>query len=319
MGTFHQITIEQRYQIYGMLQTGATQATIARKLEVSHTSIGRELRRNQGKKGWRPGQANSLAKARKQGNSNAQKLRAEHWEIIEKLLRQEYSPEQISGRLKVEERFSACPEIIYAHIYQDKSRGGDLYTYLRCQKQRKKRYGSGSEKRGALPGRVGIEERPTVVDSRSRLGDWEGDTVIGRKHKGSLVTLTERKSRYTLAEILPDRTALRVQESMTALLAHLPCHTITVDNGKEFAGHQTIAAKLQAQVYFAHPYSSWERGLNENTNGLLRQYFKKRSDFAAITPQDVKKALDRLNHRPRKVLGYRSPHEILFGKELCYV
>ena len=229
-------------------------------------------------------------------------------------LRLHLSPQQCSGRLLLEKALCISPESIYQHAYRDKARGGDLVSYLRCHKVRRKRYGSGQERRGVLSNRIGIEQRPAVVDERSRIGDWEGDTVIGRGHRGVLVTLVERKSRYTLACQLDWRHSALVTQAIVRLLQphKTQCKTLTVDNGKEFAEHEFIARCLQARVYFAHPYCSWERGLNENHNGLLRQFFPKKTNFLKVSHHEVDEAVYRLNHRPRKCLGYRTPHEVFY-------
>ena len=230
------------------------------------------------------------------------------------------SPEQASQRLVLEGGLQISHESIYLHIYADKRRGGDLWRHLRCQKPRRKRYASGQERRGTIKNRVGIDERPVIVEQKSRIGDWEGDTVIGKNHRGALVTLAERKSRYILAAQVPDKHASGVTAAVTRLLRPHKgkCYTMTFDNGKEFAEHETIAAELDADVYFAHPYHSWERGLNENSNGLLRQYFPKGMELVEVTQEQVQWAVDRLNHRPRKVLGFRTPFEVFFGKTVRY-
>ncbi len=171
-----------------------------------------------------------------------------------------------------------------------------------------------------LKHRVSIDECPEIVDQKTRIGAWEGDTVIGKNHRGALVRLAERKSRYVLASKVSSQPAKGVTAAVTRLLRpyQRKCHTVTFDNGKEFAEPEKIAAALQADIYFAHPYSSWERGLNENSNGLLRQYFPKGMELTEVTQQQVKWAVDRLNHRPRKVLGYRTPFEVCFGRKLRY-
>lgn len=226
------------------------------------------------------------------------------------------SPEQICGRLALEGARPVSHESIYRHIYRDKASGGDLLSYLRCQKQRRKRYGSGQERRGALKNRVGIEHRPAIVESRQRIGDWEGDTVIGKAHKGVLVTLVDRMSRFTLARGRPNREAAPVA-ILEMLRPHKhQCLTITFDNGKEFAEHEFIGQCLHASVYFARPYHSWERGANENTNGLLRQFFPKQMSLLGVSDIEVNEALYQLNHRPRKCLGYRTPHEVFFDLKM---
>ncbi|KAF0192092.1 MAG: transposase [Gammaproteobacteria bacterium] len=173
---------------------------------------------------------------------------------------------------------------------------------------------SSDERRGQLRNRVSIETRPAILERRTRLGDWELDTVIGQGHKQALVSLTERKSRLALFAKVPNKGAEGVKQAVLKLLAPLSdqVHTLTSDNGKEFAHHEAIAEALDADFYFAHPYASWERGLNENTDGLIRQYFPKGCDFTTITQRDIQKAMDKLNNRPRKCLGMKTPNQIFF-------
>jgi IS30 family transposase len=261
-----------------------------------------------------------LRDERRQKCANARRLALPDWAEVERLIRLDMSPEQAAERLALEGRLQISHETIYLHIYADKRRGGDLWRHLRCQKPRRKRYASGQERRGTIKNRVGIDERPEIVDQKNRIGGWEGDTVIGKNHRGALVTLAERKSRYVLAAQVPGKHAPGVTAAVTRLLRphKRKCHTVTFDNGKEFAEHETIAAELNADVYFSHPYHSWERGLNENSNGLLRQYFPKGMELIEVTQKQVQSAVDRLNHRPRKVLGFRTPFEVFFGKMVRY-
>jgi IS30 family transposase len=209
---------------------------------------------------------------------------------------------------------SISHERIYQHIWQDKRRGGKLYRHLPQSGKRRKKYGS-KDKRGQLANRVSIEERPKIVDEKSRLGDWEIDTVIGKNHQRALVTIVEQVSKFTLIEKVDNKQSDTVTAATITLLKPYQgdkLFTITADNGKEFAGHEKIAQALDLKVYFAHPYSSWERGVNENTNGLIRQYFPKGSCFEGITEADVGKVMERLNHRPRKTLNYKTPFEVFF-------
>ena len=235
---------------------------------------------------------------------------------IEGDLRQEWSPEQIAGRLAADDGLRLSPERIYQHIRADRQAGGTLYRHLRhSQKKRKKRYGK-ADRRGQVKDRVSIEKRPALVDEKSRIGDWEIDLVLGRPGTGALVSLVERRSRYTLLGKVGSKQAKPVAATTIGLLAPHQEHTqtITADNGKEFADHATISEALDAAVYFAHPYHAWERGLNENTNGLIRQYVPKGTPLDTLSDQQVHQIMDRLNHRPRKGLAFQTPHEIL-GKE----
>jgi len=320
MKPYTQLTSEQRYQISGLKKAGFTQAAIAQEVGVHKSTISRELMRNQGQRGWRPAQAQRFRDERKRACLNGKQFSAADWHVVDSLIRADLSPEQAANRLSYEGAVSICHETIYQHIYADKHQGGDLHLTLRSQKPRRKRYGSGQERRGTIRNRVSIDERPDIVATRSRIGDWEGDTVIGKNHQGGFVTLAERKSRYVLAAPIRSKHAAGVTAQIKRLLeAHkAKCHTITFDNGKEFAEHEQMAASLSADIYFAHPYHSWERGLNENSNGLLRQYFPKGMELHEITDEEVQRAVDKLNHRPRKVLGFRSPHEVFFGVQLNY-
>jgi IS30 family transposase len=320
MTKYKQLTREQRYQIYGLKQAGLDQTQIAQKIGVNKSTIAREFRRNKGLRGWRPKQAQSLRYERKQACSNGKKFTLNEWAEVERLIREDLSPEQIANRLKLEGGFQISHESIYQHIYTGKREGSDLWRHLRCQKPRRKRYASGQERRGMIKNRVSIDKRPEIVEQKTRIGDWEGDTVIGKKQQGLLVTLAERKSRYTLVGKLPSKHSEGVKSKVNSLLEphKHKCHTVTFDNGKEFAEHEAMALELSADIYFAHPYHSWERGLNENSNGLLRQYFPKEMILTDVTDEQVQWAEDRLNHRPRKVLGFRSPYEVFFGVEKRY-
>ena len=313
MGDYRQLTQEQRYGIYSLQQTGHNQATIAEVIGVHQSTISRELKRNKGLRGYRYKQAHEMATARRKGKAKP-RIDAGAWAFIERLIQKEWSPEQISGWMKNEMGYSVSHERIYQHILQDKQSGGKLYLHLRCRKKRRKRYGS-HERRGQIPNRTSIDERPRIVDSRHRYGDWEVDTIIGSRHQQAIVSLAERKSRLALIRKVDRKTSEQVSQAVTELLGSVKhrVHTITGDNGKEFSGHQEIAKSLSANFYFAHPYASWERGLNENTNGLIRQYFPKSRDFASITDSEILTVMNKLNNRPRKCLGFKTPNQVFFG------
>ena len=237
-----------------------------------------------------------------------------HWAEIERLLKLYWSPEQISHRLSEEQDYPISAEWIYQYIYQDKATGGSLYRYLRCQKQRKKRYGY-YDKRGTLVNQTWIDERPKCVDDRERIGDWEGDTIVGTRHKGVLVSLVERKSRFTVLGHSRSKTMDEVSNQIIVRLKDLKgkVNTMTYDNGREFGDHERIARQLNTTIYFAHPYRSWERGTNENTNGLIRQFFPKNRSLIDVGEDELQLTQDRLNHRPRKCLNYKTPHEVFYN------
>jgi transposase, IS30 family len=310
--SYTQLTREQRYQIYALMKAAHNQSQIAAIIGCHKSTICRELRRNRGAHGYYPNQAQQQAR-RRQGHSHGPRIPAETWQQIELLLRQQWSPEQIHGRLQLERQRTVSHERIYLYIYADKRDGGSLHRHLRSQKKQRKRYG-GYIRRGQIPNRIGIEQRPAIVASKRRIGDWEGDTIIGARHQGGILSLVERKSKLTRLHKLGSKAAAEVKHRSIALLAPLVdrVHTITVDNGKEFVLHEEITAALQAPIYFTHPYSAWERGLNENTNGLIRQYFPKKHDFARITNTEIQRVAELLNNRPRKTLGYRTPNEVFF-------
>jgi transposase, IS30 family len=313
---YTQLTREQRYQIYVLLKAGHHQSQIAVIIGCHKSTISRELQRNCGPQGYYPSQAQQLAR-RRQGHSHGPRIAPETWQQVERLLHQQWSPEQIAGRLQLERLPTVSHERIYLYVYADKRRGGTLHCQLRSQKKQRKRYG-GYIRRGQIPNRTSIEQRPAIVASKRRFGDWEADTIIGGRHQGGILSLVERKSKLTRLHKLQTKAAAEMKDASIALLRPLidRVHTITVDNGKEFCQHEQITAALRAPIYFAHPYASWERGLNENTNGLVRQYFPKKYDFARITNAEVKRVTELLNNRPRKTLGYRTPNEVFFKQQL---
>src|SRR5918993_3151638 len=294
---YRQLAREQRYQINVLKRAGHNQTYIAALIGCHKSTISRELRRNRGQKGYRHYQADELAYDR-QCQAYRSRITWQTWQEVERLLRQDWSPDQISGHLKRAQQPSVSHEWIYLYVYADKRRGGTLHRHLRSQKKHRKRY-SGYIRRGQIPNRTWIDKRPQIVARKGRFGDWEADSIIGARHKGGILSLVERKSKLTRLRKLATKAAAEMKDNSIELLAPLAAkvHTITVDNGKEFCEHELIATGLHARIYFAHPYASWERGLNENTNGLVRQYFPKKYDFARFTDQDLQLVEDLLNNR----------------------
>jgi IS30 family transposase len=313
---YTQLTREQRYRISALLKMGHNRTEIAAVIGKHKSTISRELNRNKGQRGYRPKQAHRKALSRR--NHSRKRISGETWELIETKLRLDWSPEQVSGWLNRQFAIQVSHEWIYQYILADKQAGGDLYRHLRCQKKRRKRYGS-YDRRGKMPNRVSIEERPAIVEERSRIGDWEVDTIIGKRHRQAIVTLTERKSRFSLLAKVDQRTADQVGDTVIELLRPVAdrLHTLTADNGKEFADHERIAHALCVDFFFAHPYAAWERGTNENMNGLIRQYIPKTQDFAAVTNEVLVWIINRLNHRPRKCLEFQSPFEVFFDQSVA--
>jgi len=316
---YKQLTFEQRVAIKAYLKIGLKLYQIAKQIGVDKTTVSRELKRNTGAKGYRPRQAQLKTAARRFLAAKHVHFTPAVKERVEFYLKQDWSPEQISGYLKLREHIHICHETIYQHVWADKRAGGSLYRHLRwSHKKKRKRYGS-NDRRGQIQNRVSIDERPAVVAQKTRLGDWEGDTIIGKNHQGAMVSVVERKSQLTCLKRVPHKTADLVTAAINQKLGSFKdkVHTLTVDNGKEFALHKQIAAELDADIYFAHPYRSWERGLNENINGLIRQYFPKNYDFRLITDEDILFVENRLNNRPRKSLNFQTPNEFFFNSSVA--
>ena len=312
MKGYHQLTPEQRYTIYRLNKAEYSQREIARIIGVAPSTISRELNRNCGGRGYRYKQAQNKADERRANARKYIKLDASMRTYISKKIQNYESPEQIVGSAKLNGLSVVSIERIYQYIVTDKQEGGKLYKFLRgSNKKRRKRNGS-NDKRGQIKNRRWIDERPSIVDDKTRIGDYELDTIVGKGQSGYLITAVERKSKMTLIGRSRTKKAEVTAHKIIELLKpfNKNVHTLTSDNGKEFAWHEKIAETLTADFYFAHPYSSWERGLNENTNGLIRQFFPKKFDFRKITNDDIEWVMDLLNNRPRKTLGFKTPKQV---------
>ena len=314
MRAYTQLTRGKRYQIRALLKAGFSQSQMAFYLKVHKSTISREIRRNIGHKGYRPRQAHERALARRFSAAKRIKMTPAMIELIGYYICQDFSPEQVAGFLARNHNLKISHETIYKHIWSDKKNGGTLYKHLRhSSRKNRKRYGT-KQRRGRIKDQVSIDLRPPIVDAKARIGDWEIDTITGKNSKGYLITVVERKSKLTLIKRVPDRQSEQMAKAIVQLLRPYKDNvlTITADNGKEFTQHKKISKSLKADVYFAHPYHAWERGLNENTNGLLRQYFPKKMDFRKIDDNSIDHAMESLNNRPRKTLGFATPNEVFF-------
>ena len=319
---YQHLSLQERYVIHHLTLIKLSNREIGRRLGRHHTTIGRELARNGP---VRPGPFPYWHEAA-QRRCEARRRRPRHRRragygclrrYVFRRLARDWSPEQIAGRLHLEHagdpRMRVSAETVYQWVYEDAAAGGDLYRRLRRahrQRRRQKRYGTG---RGRMPGAVGIASRPHIVARRARFGDWEADTVDGAKGSGGIASHVERKSRYLLTAKLQDKRAATFAERTIRAFRRIPrrCrHTLTADNGKEFARFKQIETHTGLDVFFADPYAAWQRGCNENTNGLLRQYFPKGTRFSDVSDDQLETATKRLNHRPRKCLGYRTPQEV---------
>jgi len=307
---YRHLTCAERCQIHALRKSGLSHPAIARQLGRDRTTVWREVRRNSGGRGYRHRQAQGKAEARRSAASSVpRKMTPELWRMVEERLAEGWSPEQVAGRMRLEGEPMAGRQWIYRHVHEDRKAGGGLWRHLRRRGRKPNRKGGAHAGRGHIPGRVDISERPAAVEAKERVGDWEADTIVGKGHSGALVSLVDRASKYALLERVDRKTADAVGAAMTGMLGSLPVHTVTADNGKEFAGHARVSEALGAAFFFARPYHSWERGLNEHTNGLVRERFPKGTDFRKVSDAQVQAVQDRLNARPRKVLGYLTPSE----------
>lgn len=310
---YHQLSYEDRCQLEILKKNGLNQREIADLLSVDRSTISRELRRNRGKRGYRHKQAHSFTvKRRADASRVSRKMTLKVTKFIEKKLREEqWSPEQIAGWMKRNMKISVTHETIYKHVWAEKKNGGDLYKNLRHSGKKYNKRSGKNAGRGLIPNRVDIEERPKIVEKKIRIGDWEVDTVIGKNHKGAIVSVVERVTKFTKMALVESKKAHMVTKTLINTLDSLSdaVLTLTADNGKEFSMHELVTQALDAAVYFAKPYRSWERPLNEHTNGLIRQYFPKKTRFDILDPEDVQRVEDLLNSRPRKILDFRTPLE----------
>lgn len=323
--SYKHITREERNVIYRMQFLGYSKKDIAEALDRNRSTLHRELKRNANSDGrYFPVIADILARCRrhlkirhpKTGKKKLMKYVSDH-------LEKAWSPEQISGRIREidhsdDPTMQISHSTIYRWIWSDPERSRQFRPHMRhAWRKRRKRYGIPSN-RGQIKDRIFIDERPEIVERRERLGDWEADTVEGRNHKGYIATCVDRASCYLLARKLANKKAKTLTAAILSAFQSIAdkCFTLTVDNGKEFSDHKTISERLKAQVYFAHPFSCWERGTNENTNGLLRQFIPKGTDIRDITKKQLAKYIRKLNNRPRKLLSYRTPAEVFHQRVL---
>jgi IS30 family transposase len=314
---FKHLTQEQRYHIEAYKKAGYSNKLIAKEIGVAPSTVGRELKRNSSPVQGRYGanSAHEMAILRKSANSSVpSKMRKDTLLIIEEYIQKDWSPEQVAAMLQIEYNISISFVHIYNYIYEDKKRDGTLHTHLRFyNKKRRVKYGTRCS--NGLKNRVSISKRDKIVEEKKRLGDFEMDTIIGKGKRGAITTIVDRASAFVKISIPTTKKAIDIEKESLRLLTPFKeiIHTITSDNGLEFANHENISKALNCNYYFCHPYSSWERGLNEYTNGLIRQYIPKGSSFENITQERIQEIEDKINHRPRKNLGWRTPYEVFYG------
>lgn len=317
---YRHFTYFDRCEIQSGLRHGLSCRAIAKELGRSSSSISREVRRNRRPNGaYRALEAQYQYQARQKSTVAPRKLDYEPLRsYVRDKLEEDWEPLCIATMLPLEypddARMRVSHETIYQYVYADKREGGELHTHLRRRHKQRWKRGGGKRGRGGIKNRTSIDARPAIVDAQERTGDWEGDTMIGRKHKRPLATFAERRILYTTAAFMEDKRADSLNQAAIDAFAHLPndlMHTLTVDNGTEFAAHETLAEALDMDIYFAHPNTPNERAINENINGLLRQYLPKKTDFTTVTDDELNHILEKLNNRPRPKLGYRTPKQML--------
>lgn len=309
---YRQITYAERYSLALLRQGGLTAAEIARALGRHRSTIGREVWRNRTRSdgGYRAALADVYARGRRSRSRRNRRFTPADVGLVQGLLERQWSPEQIAGRLRYEGRLAISPETIYRWIWADRRAGGRLHTHLRCaRRKRRKRYGT-YERRGRVAGKRPITARPAAVESRRELGHWEADTVVG-PGRPCILSLVERKTGFVVIGKLAARTSAEVNRRARRLIRAQPhaVRTITADNGTEFHSYAALERTVPTRFYFATPHHAWERGTNENTNGLIRQYLPKRKSMARLTQVACNRIAAQLNRRPRKRLGYRTPEE----------
>lgn len=312
MKQYTQLSQEERYEIYAALKSKTSLSEIGRQLNRHKSTISREIKRNQGQRGYRAKQAHESSKQRHSCKTSS--LTEFAWHYISHLIQSGWSPEQITGALtKYGWLDVPSHEWIYQYIYQDKAKGGNLYQLLRHQKTYRKRGFKNTDRRGQLANRRSIHEREAIIEQRQRLGDFEGDTVIGKQHKGAILTLVERKSLYVhIVHLGRTKISSNTIDRCIERLKMSHAYSVTFDNGKEFSEHQRITNQ-GIETYFADAYRSNQRARNENINGLIRQYLPKSSSFEHVSQKQIQDIEDALNNRPRKSLGWRTPSEVMAG------
>lgn len=318
---YHHLTAEERAQIYALKKQGVKQKEIATAIGKSEACISNELKRNKGQRGYRYQQSHQKAVDRRKQASQASgvKMVGATKKLVLECLEKDWSPVQTSGWLAKEHNVHISHETIYKYIWADKKNDGNLYKHLRHNGKKYNKRSGKNAGRGLIPGRIDIKERPEIVETKQRIGDFEIDTIIGKNHKGAIVSIVDRRSKYTKLILVKRKTANLVTTALIWALMGIAnrVFTLTADNGKEFAEHAKVAAALGAKIYFATPYHSWERGLNEHTNGLVRQYFPKKTDFGSLTQADVSLVEQKLNQRPRKELNFNTPENVFFQTDLA--
>lgn len=321
---YKQLTLSKRYHILSLIKEGLKQNQIAKEVGVHPATICREFKKYKSKNriDYKPEEAHIQAKLKHIQKPKRKAMTNSKEKYIRQKLKDDWSPEQIVGRMKIDINLNISHETIYQFIYTNKSNGGLLYKHLRHRNKKYHKRSNQYQKRGIIKDRVSIDKRAKIVDNKTRIGDWEIDTVIGKDHKGAILTIVDKASKFVLIKNIGSKHSDITAQTTIDLLYPLRAitHTITADNGKEFALHKEVSQALDIKYYFCDPYSSWQRGLNEHTNGLIRQYIPKKNSFENISQGEIVTIANKLNHRPRKSLGFKTPFEVFmkaFSKKMA--
>ena len=318
---YNQLTLVKRYQILTLIKERYNQKDIALKISVHPSTICRELKSFKDRE-YNPEEAHIQAKLKHIKKPKRKAMNTQIEKYVKQKLKEDWSPEQLVGRMKNDTNLTVSHETVYKFIYKNKENGGLLYKHLRHRNKKYHNRSNTYKKRSIIPNRISIDQRSKVVDKKTRIGDWEIDTVIGKNHKGAILTIVDKASKFLLIKNLGSKHADITRDATIDLLHPLKgiTHTITADNGTEFTYHEQVSQALNIKYYFCDPYSSWQRGLNEHTNGLIRQYIPKKSNFENISQEEIVTIANKLNHRPRKSLGFKTPFEVFmkaFSKKMA--
>ncbi len=312
--SYRRVTSEDRLRIKDGLDAGLSKTEIADKLGFHRATIGREITRNTGGRGYRPKQAHRLATEREEPKHGPYRMNPVVMTSIVERLELKWSPEQISNRLRIEGEETVSAETIYKFIYEDREHGGELWRHLRrSHRTRRKRFPS-EDRRGKIQNARSISKRPRKANKRKNRGHWERDLMVGKNHKSAVLVISDRKSRFNKFRKLNGKYAKKVTKETIIALKGLPKKSMTNDRGQEFSDHQSYEKKMKIKVYFCDPYSSYQRGTNENRIGILRQYYPKKTDLTKLTNRELEKVEFEINNRPMKILDWRTPYEEMMGK-----
>jgi len=311
---YRRVTSEDRLRIKDGLDAGLSRTAIADKLGFHKGTIGREITRNKGRRGYRPRQAQMKAQARVEAKCGPYKMDPVMMSLITERLELRWSPEQISNRLRVEGQPYVSAETIYKFIAEDQKNGGELWRNLRRSRRRRKRRFPSEDRRGKIQGARKISKRPRKANKRKKLGHWERDLMVGKNHKSAVLVITDRKSRFNKFRKLNGKYAKKVTKETIVALRGLPLKSVTNDRGQEFSDHKRCEKKMKVKIYFCDPYSSYQRGTNENRIGILRQYFPKKTDITGLSNRTLEKIEFEINNRPMKILDWRTPYEVIMEK-----